>query len=135
MDALVPEYSFDALWYHLSLPKIFLEEGSIFPVTQGIFYYSLMPKLGEMLFTPAVAFNMEVIAKLTQWVFGILTSIVIYKISRRYFDSVKSFFAVLIFYSSLVVAWESTVAYVDLIRVFFEVMALWGFLIWHRFKR
>jgi 4-amino-4-deoxy-L-arabinose transferase-like glycosyltransferase len=106
----------------------------IFPVTEGIFYYSLMPKLGEMLFTPAVAFNAEEIAKLTQWLFGILTSVAIYKISRRYFDSVKSFFAVLIFYSSLVVAWESTVAYVDLIRAFFEVMALWAFLVWRDSK-
>lgn len=134
IGVMVPEYSFDALWYHLSLPKIFLEEGRIFAVTEGIFYYSVMPKLGEMLFTPFVAFNLEVFAKLTQWIFGILTSFVIYKIARRYFDEKKSFFAVLVFYGSLVVAWESTVAYVDLIRAFFEVMALWGFLIWSKTK-
>lgn len=134
IGALAPEYSFDALWYHLTLPKIFLQEGMIFSVTEGIFYYSVMPKLGEMLFTPFVAFNLEIIAKLTQWIFGILTSIVVYKISRRYFNEQKSFFAVLIFYGSLIVAWESTVAYVDLIRAFFEAMALWGFLIWRDTK-
>lgn len=134
IGALSPEYSFDALWYHLTLPRVFLQEETIISVSEGIFYYSVMPKLGEMLFTPFVAFNLEVLAKLTQWLFGILTSVVIYKISRRYFDEKKSFFAVLIFYSSLVVAWESTVAYVDLIRAFFEVMALWGFLVWRDTK-
>lgn len=130
LGALAPEISFDALWYHLTLPKIFLQKEAIFSVTQGIFYYSVMPKLGEMLFTPFVAFNAEVFAKLTQWAFGILTSVVIYKISRRYLDEKKSFFAVLIFYASLVVAWESTVAYVDLIRAFFEAMGIWAFLMW-----
>lgn len=132
--ALAPEYSFDALWYHLTLPKIFIQNGSIFLPPNGIFYYSMMPKLGEMLFTPFVAFDLETFAKLIQWTFGILTTIVIYKISRRSFDEKKSFFAVLIFYGSLIVSWESTVAYVDLIRAFFEVMGLWGFLIWKETK-
>lgn len=130
IGALAPEFSFDALWYHLSLPKIFLQNNSFIYAIEGNFYYSVMPKLGEMLFTPFIAFNFDVLAKLVQWIFGILTSIVIYKISRRYFDEIKSFLAVLIFYSSLIIAWESTVAYVDLIRAFFEVMGLWGFLVW-----
>lgn len=134
IGALSPETSFDALWYHLTLPKIFLQNHAIFPITHGIFYYSVMPKLGEMLFTPSIAFGNESFAKLTQWIFGILTSVVVYKISRRYMDEKKSFFAVLVFYSSIVVAWESTVAYVDLIRAFFEAMGLWGFLIWHETK-
>jgi 4-amino-4-deoxy-L-arabinose transferase-like glycosyltransferase len=42
--------------------------------------------------------------------------------------------AVLIFYSSLVVGWESITAYVDLARTFFEVLAFWGFLNWFESK-
>ncbi|KKQ35185.1 MAG: Dolichyl-phosphate-mannose-protein mannosyltransferase protein [Microgenomates group bacterium GW2011_GWA2_37_6] len=134
IGALGPELSFDALWYHLTLPKIFLESRSIDFISGGLFYYSVMPKLSEMLFIPGLVFGNEVIPKLTQWIFGILTSIVIYKISRRYFDEKLSIIGSLIFYGSLVVAWESTTAYVDLIRTFFEVMALWGFLIWFEKK-
>lgn len=126
IGALGPELSFDALWYHLTLPKIFLENGRIEFLPGGLFYYSVMPKLGDMLYIPALAFGNEIFAKLIQWSFGILVSFVIYIISRKYFSEKTSFFAVLIFYGSLVVAWESTVAYIDLIRTFFELMSVWG---------
>lgn len=131
IGALAPELSFDALWYHLTIPKIFIENHRIFFIEGNVFYYSLMPKLGEMLYTPLLMFGNETLAKLTQWFFGILTSIVVYKISRKYYGEKISFFAVLVFYGSLVVSWESTVAYVDLIRAFFEAMGLWGFLNWY----
>ena len=134
IGALGPELSFDALWYHLTLPKIFLMNHSISFLSGGLFYYSVMPKLGEMLYIPAVMIGAETIAKLTQWSFGILISVAVYKISRKYFDEKTSFFAVIIFYGSLVVAWESTVAYIDLIRTFFEIMGLWGILIWFETK-
>ena len=130
IGALSPELSFDSLWYHLTLPKIFLQNHSITYIPGGLFYYSVMPKLGEMFYILPVSLGLEIIPKLTQWGSGILTSFVIFKISRRHFDGKTSFFAVLIFYGSLVVAWESTVAYIDLIRTFFEVMALWGILVY-----
>lgn len=128
IGALGPELSFDALWYHLTIPKIFIQEQRIFYIEGGLFYYSLMPKLGEMLFIPGLMFGSELIPKLIQWIFGILTSFVIYKISRKYFDEKISMLSAIIFYGSLVVAWQSMVVYIDLIRSFFEVMALWGFL-------
>ncbi len=134
IGALGPELSFDALWYHLTIPKIFIQNHSIFFVKGNLFYYSLLPKLGEMLYIPSLMFGNETLAKLTQWIFGILTSLVIYKISRKYFDEKISFFAVLIFYSCLVVSWESSVAYIDLIRTFFEAMGLLGFLNWYETK-
>jgi len=129
-----PELSFDALWYHLTIPKIFIQNHKIFFIEGNLFYYSLMPKLGEMLYIPSLMFINETLPKLIQWSFGILTSIVVYKISRKYFTETVSFFAVLIFYGSLVVAWESTTAYIDLIRTFFEVMGLLGFINWYETK-
>lgn len=134
IGTLGPEISFDSLWYHLTLPKIFLENHRIDYIPGGLLYYSVMPKLGEMLFIPGLAFGNEIIPKLTQWLFGILTSVVIYKISRKYFEEKLSIIGTLIFYGSLVVSWESTTAYVDLIRAFFEAMALWGFLNWFETK-
>lgn len=126
VGALGPELSFDALWYHLTIPKIFIQEQKIFYIQGGLFYYSLMPKLGEMLFIPGLMFGSEIIPKLIQLIFGIMTSLAVYKISRNFLNEKGSIIASIIFYSSLVVAWESTVAYVDLIRTFYEVMAFWG---------
>ena len=45
VGALGPELGFDALWYHLTLPKIYLENHSINFLPGGLFYYSAMPKL------------------------------------------------------------------------------------------
>jgi len=126
VGALGPELSFDALWYHLTIPKIFLENHRIDFIPGNLFYYSVTPKIGDMLYVPALAFGNEILAKLIQWSFGILTCFVIYILSRKYFTQKVSLIAVLIFYGSLVVAWESTVAYIDLIRTFFELMAVWG---------
>ncbi len=134
IGALGPELAFDALWYHLTLPKIFLGRHSIDFISGGLFYYSAMPKLGEMLFIPGLMFGNEILPKLIQWAFGILTSVVIYKVSRKFLDEKLSIIAVLIFYGNLVVAWQSTVAHIDLIRTFFEVMALWGFINWYEAK-
>lgn len=130
IGALGPEIAFDALWYHLTLPKIYLIDRSIHYIPGGLLYYSAMPKLIEILYIPALALGNEIVAKLIHYFFGILTLIVTYKLSRKYLSPKYSLLTVLIFYSNLVVAWESTTAYIDLARAFFEIMALWLFINW-----
>lgn len=125
-----PELSFDALWYHLTLPKIFLINHSIFHIPGGLLSYSDMPKLTEMLYLVGLTVGNETIAKLIHFSFGILVLLAIYKVSRKFFPQNFSLIAVIIFYSNLVVGWESITAYIDLARTFFELMALWGFLNW-----
>ncbi len=130
IGALGPELAFDALWYHLTLPKIFIDNHSIFHIPGGLLYYSDMPKLGEMLYIGALSFGNEIYAKVIHWFFGLLILSGIYKLSRKFFNQQISLLAALIFYSSLVVAWESTTAYIDLIRTFFELLAFAAFINW-----
>ena len=85
-----------------------------------------MPKLIDMLYVPGLMFGAELVPKLISLGFGIMTCVAIYKLSRKFYDEKTSLIASLIFYSSLVVSWESTTAYIDLGRTFFEVLALWG---------
>ncbi len=125
-----PEISFDALWYHLTLPKLYILWHSIFHIPGNLLYYSDMPKLAEMLYTAAMILANEYFAKLIHYSFAVLTLIAIYKLSRKYLSKNLSLLAALIFYSNLVVGWESITAYVDLARTFFEVMAFWGFVNW-----
>ena len=127
IGALGPELGFDALWYHLTIPKLYLENHSVFYVPGGLLYYSLMPKLTEMLYLGALALNGEILVKLIHFSFGLLSSIALYKLSRSFFPLKISLIPVVVFYSNLVVGWQSTTAYVDLARTFFEIMALWGF--------
>lgn len=120
-----PELGFDALWYHLTIPRIWLLEHKIFFMAKGPFYYSVMGKLVEMLYAAGLAMGSEILAKAVHWGFGLLATAVTYKLARKFLDSKWSTFAAVIFYSNLVVAWQSITAYVDLGRTFFEVLALY----------
>lgn len=130
IGALGPELGFDALWYHLTFPKIYLDKHIITHIPGGLLYYSDMPKLTEMIYIGALSFGNEILAKLVHFSFGILSLVALYKLSRNFFNQTYSVVTILIFYSNLVVAWQSTTAYIDLVRTFFEIMALWGFLNW-----
>ncbi len=130
IGALGPELSFDALWYHLTLPKLYVNGRWVLHVPGGLLYYSSMPRLTEMLYTAALIFRDEILAKLIHWLFGILSAIALFKLLRRYFNDKFSFLGTTIFYTLLVVGWQSTTAYVDLTRTFFELLALTYFLRW-----
>ncbi len=135
IGVLGPELGFDALWYHLTLPKIYLQNHSIFYIPGGLLYYSAMPKLTEMLYIAGLAFGNEVFAKLMHYFFGILSMLVLYNLSRKFLSKTYSFLVLALFYSNLVAGWMSITAYVDLTRTFFEVMALWGLVEWFEKKK
>jgi hypothetical protein len=130
IGALGPELAFDALWYHLTLPKIYLLNHSVFFIPGGLLYYSAMPKLAEMLYIGGLAFGNEVSVKLVHFTFGFLVCLSFYKFQRKFFTPFLSLLGVLILYSNLVFAWESTTAYIDLVRTFFEMLSLWAFINW-----
>lgn len=130
IGVLGPEFGFDALWYHLTLPKLYLIQHRIFHISGGLLYYSDFPKLTEMLYSFGLVLGGETVAKLIHFSFGILSCIAIYKVSRKFFSTELSFLAVIIFYSNLVVGWMSITAYIDLARTFFELLSLWAFLNW-----
>lgn len=130
IGVLGPEIGFDALWYHLTIPKLYLINHSIFHIPGGLLYYSDIPKLTEMLFTAALSFHTEILAKFTHYLFGIFIVISIYKFSGKFMDKKFSILAGIIFYSNLVVGWESITSYVDLTRTFFEFLAFWAFYDW-----
>lgn len=135
VGALGPELGFDALWYHLTLPKLYLKTGTIEFIPGGLLYYSTMPKLAEMLYAAALSIGNEVSAKLIHYMFGILSLVALYKAARHFVSKELSLLCVLFFYSNLVVGWESMTAYVDLARTFFEVLALWSFILWMQKKK
>lgn len=135
IGVLGQELAFDALWYHLTLSKLYLQNHSIFFIPGGLLYYSVMPKLGEMLYIAGLSFGSEIYAKLIHFSFGLLTCFALYKFQRKFFSPLVSLIGVLIFYSNLVVAWESITAYVDLLRTFFEIMALWAFVNWREDRK
>src|SRR5581483_4503315 len=132
IGALGPELGFDALWYHLTFPKLYLLTHGIHHIPGGLLYYSDMPKLGELLYVIPLTVGNEVYAKLLHYFFGLLCLFVTYKLARTFLNQYLAIIAVAIVASNLVFNWESITAYVDLIRTFYEVCALSVFFIWYK---
>lgn len=130
IGVLGPELSFDALWYHLTLPKIYLANQAITHIPGGLLYYSEFPRLTEMLYTIALSITDERGAKFIHFSFGLLSMLIIYKLTKKHVSYKFALAASLSFYSTLVVGWLSTTAYVDLGRTFFEVLTFASFLSW-----
>jgi hypothetical protein len=125
IGAFGPELGFDALWYHLTLPKLWLSMGKITFIPGGLLYYSAMPRLGEFIFLIPLKFFGEIGPHLINWLFGVGTGIVIFKLARKFVSRDLSFLAVAIFYVTPLVGWQSGSGYIDLMRTFFEVLAFY----------
>lgn len=132
IGVLGPELGFDALWYHLTIPKLYIENESIFFIDGGLLYYSAMPKLIDLLYIPALFYADEIFAKFIHFLFGLLTSVVVYKTANIFVNKKLSFLASLIFYSNLVVGWMSITAYIDLGRAFFTSLCIYFFMLFYK---
>ncbi len=116
VGALGPELGFDALWYHLTEAKLFLAHRSLAPIPGNLLYWSGLPRLGEIIY-------MFLPGKLVHWGFGVLCALLIYRLA--------GIAGALLFYSTLLVGWLSTSAYVDLITTAFLLAAVY----FHKLKR
>ncbi|GDX61914.1 hypothetical protein LBMAG33_2240 [Candidatus Levyibacteriota bacterium] len=134
IGALGPELSFDSLWYHLTLPKLYLLNNRIMFIPGGLLYYSAMPKLSEMIYLGILAIKSEVFVKICHYFFGIFSIIALFNFSKKIYSRTISLIIVTIFYSNLVVAWESITSYIDLIRTFYEILAFISFYNWIEYK-
>ena len=116
VGALGPELGFDALWYHLTEAKLFLARGSIAPIPGNLLYWSGLPRLGEIIY-------LFVPGKLVHWAFGLLAAYFVYRLGGMV--------SALLWYSTLLVGWLSTSAYVDLM----VTACLLGAVVYRRGKR
>lgn len=131
VGALGPELGFDALWYHLTSAKLFLLKKSINPIPGNLLYWSGLPRLGDIIYAFALHLWDERLPKLIHLSFGVLSALLVYKIAKRYYSKTSGLVAANLFYSTLLVGWLSTTSYIDLILVFFLLLALvsrnwWG---------
>jgi len=129
LGAFGPELGFDALWYHLTIPKIYLMWAKIDFIPGGLMYYSAMPRFGEMVYLGSLGWLGEIGPHLINWGAGIGAAILTYKIARKVgLSAFYSLLSALVFYATPLVGWQSGSAYVDIIRTFFEALAFWFFI-------
>jgi len=117
-----PATFFDALVYHLALPKLYLLHGRIMPTPMNL--YSGSPFGIEMLYGLALAVGDENLACLLYCSFGILTALAIWALLRRYASSAAGVLAALLFYLSPVTLYAGWWCGSDLGGAFYLMLAL-----------
>ena len=88
MVALAPPVNWDALTYHLQLPRLYLEANYLRPVVENP--YSGHFQLAEMLYTFAMAIHRPETAGLTGWAAGLLLLPGLAGVVIRFLQSAKS---------------------------------------------
>jgi len=112
VGALAPEKEYDALWYHLGFPKLWLGQGRLADLPAE--YISLYPMTWEMIFGLGLASGGTIAAKLLHFACLPLTGLLTYQLTLRFFPRASPWLAVAFFVTIPTVLWEATTAYNDL---------------------
>ena len=127
VGALAPEKEYDALWYHLWLPKLWLQHGH--PVDVVSEYVSLYPLTWELLYGDAMALGGVVAAKLLHFACLPLVAAATWQLTRRFFDGVSPWLAAALVVTAPTVLWEATTAYVDLALALYVTLGVYALLV------
>jgi hypothetical protein len=123
LRALAPPVTWDALVYHLTLPKLYAATHQLNLSTDIIF--TGMPQLTEMLYTAATLLRGEIAAQLLGWVFGALLTVGLAAHASQIFKEEKlSALAPAILFSSVTVALSLAWAYADVLVMLYALTAL-----------
>jgi len=126
VGALAPEIEYDALWYHLWLPKLWLAQGR--PVDLIAEYISLYPKTWELLYGAGLVLGGPVAAKLLHFACLLLTVLLTYQLAHRFVPQTSPWLAAALFVTVPTVLWEATTAYVDLALTLHVGLAVYALL-------
>ena len=128
LQALAPPTGVDGLYYHLPIPKLYLEAGRIFPtpdVTPSGF-----PLIGEMLFTVGMAFGSDIYSQLMNLAFAVLFVAATITAGQRWAQPYAGWIAGAILLGMPIVAIWATLPYVDFAWALYEFLGIYALLIW-----
>lgn len=92
LECLLPIWDYDALLYHMEVPRQFLAQGKIYFDPEVL--RSGYPYLGEMLFLVGMVFDLDSLAKLVNCTYAILFVLSAYAFSRRFFGHESAYTAI-----------------------------------------
>lgn len=122
MAALAPQTFYDALLYHLALPKLYLLRGAVVPTPENVF--SGLPLGAQMLYGLALALSGEDLAGLLHASFGLAAGLALWACMRRSAGHRTGVLAALLFYLCPLVLYSSWSCGVDLAAAFYTTALL-----------
>jgi hypothetical protein len=131
LAATAPPTSADALKYHLALPKLWLQLGSIPDSFWS--WLSFNPSSIEMLYAQGLAVGGGSTAATLHAIMLVLCACAVYGLARELAgDELAAAVATFAFVLQGIVTWEATSAFVELGLTFYVVLAVWHAVIWSR---
>lgn len=129
---LVPTITFDTLVYHLAVPETYVRHNKIIYLPYNCF--SNYTFNTGMLFTLGLLLNGDLLAKLIHFLFGCLSVLSIYSLSKRYFDKEVAILSVLTFCSMPLAIFVAVSAFNDFALTFYEILSVYAFINWYKEK-
>lgn len=127
--ALTPAIGNDALIYHLTVPKLYLEHHGFYFIPGNIFCN--YPLNNEMLYLIGLTLRGDIVAKGIHFVMALLILVSMYQFSRHLVPSARFItLPLLIFYTIPSVFVNSHMAYNDLTVTFYTLLTVYAFLNW-----
>ena len=126
--ALTPVWDYDALLYHLEVPRRFLEQEAFY--FDPNMFRTMYPYLGEMLFFVGMVFRLDSLAKLVHLTFAILFVLSIYSFGKRFFTRNVSLAAVGVIVSVPSFMLWSTWAGIDFAWSGYELWSVYAVCLW-----
>jgi hypothetical protein len=131
--ALAPPLKFDALVYHLALPKQYISEGQITYIPEIMFWG--MPQNGEMIYTWAMLIAGDQAAALSGWFFGFLTLLGLAGLIRQYFEASAVWAGLGSLLAGFSLAAALSWGYVDWLAMLFGISTLLALDQWRRSRQ
>jgi 4-amino-4-deoxy-L-arabinose transferase-like glycosyltransferase len=130
--ALAPPAGWDALVYHLTGPRLFVEAGRVSHHVD--LPYLGFPQLGEMGFTLGMLLLGDGVASLLHFGYGLLSVIITAALARRAFGQATAWPAAALLLSVPSLVWLMSRAYVDVTLLFYATAAFYAFTRWREFR-
>jgi 4-amino-4-deoxy-L-arabinose transferase-like glycosyltransferase len=132
LAALAPPTAWDALVYHLTGPRLFVEAGRVGHHVD--LPYLGFPQLGEMGFTLGILLLGDGVASLLHFGYGLLGVIITAALARRAFGQAVAWPAAALLLSVPSLVWLMSRSYVDVTLLFYATAAFYAFTRWRELR-
>ncbi|MGD9082832.1 MAG: phospholipid carrier-dependent glycosyltransferase [Desulfobacterales bacterium] len=129
---LTPPISRDALVHHLAIPKLWLRHGGYYEILWAD--YSYYPMYINLIYLICLYLKNDIAPKFIHLAFGVGTSILVYIYLKQRLGRNWGFLGLVIFFTTPIVVWLSTSAYIDLGMTFFTTASVMAFITWRDSK-
>ena len=125
---LTPVWDYDALMYHLEIPRQYLQHGRIY--LDANTYRSFYPMITEMLFIPGIAFHLDSLAKMISLTYAVIFLWSTYALGCRLFTREIALLAAGILIGTPSFPTWASWASIDFAWASYELWGLYALIIW-----